>query len=171
MADEQKNPSSKDEQPRKKSKKKLFIILGISMLILLGGGGVAWKTGLASKFLGKDSQQEQKKSSSEGGSGEHMGPIYSLGTFVVNLNDPVRRSYLKIKADLELSNDKASQLVEERLPQLRDTIILILSSKNFEDILSIEGKMRLRQELLRELNRRLGKDTIKTMYFTEFVVQ
>jgi len=100
-----------------------------------------------------------------------MGPIYSLGTFVVNLNDPVRRSYLKIKADLELSNDKASQLVEERLPQLRDTIILILSSKNFEDILSIEGKMRLRQELLRELNRRLGKDTIKTMYFTEFVVQ
>jgi len=170
MAKEQNKDAAQDGQGEKKSKKKLLIMVGVTVIILLGGGGLAWKMGFASKLLGRSPQSDQAASVAAG-EDKAMGPTYSLGSFIVNLNDPVRRSYLKVKAELELSNEKVSREVDERLPQLRDSIILLLSSKSFEEVASMEGKMRLRQEMLGQLNHHLGEGKLATIYFTEFVVQ
>jgi flagellar FliL protein len=170
MAKEKNKNNAEDGQGEKKSKKKLLIVVGVTFLILLGGGGLAWKMGFASKLLGRSPQPEQIQSAATEGT-KQMGPTYSLGSFIVNLNDPVRRSYLKVKAELELNDEKVSKEVDQRLPQLRDSIILLLSSKSFEEVASMEGKMHLRQELLGQLNHHLGEGKLATIYFTEFVVQ
>jgi flagellar FliL protein len=171
MADQESKDTDQKVQEKKGSKKKLLILVGLSLVILVAGGGLAWKTGLAAKYLGERFQNGQSKAKAQEKEKSEIGPIYSLGTFIVNLDDPVRRSYLKMKAELELADEKVSEQVDERLPVLRDGIILLLSSKSFDDIASMEGKGRLRRELLRELGRHLDKGSLRAIYFTEFVVQ
>jgi flagellar FliL protein len=170
MAKQKNENTAHEAQGEKKSKKKLLVLMGVTLLILAGGGGLAWKMGFASKFLGASPKTERDQSGATGEKKE-IGPTYSLGSFIVNLNDPVRRSYLKVRAELELRDAKFTTEVDERLPQLRDSIILLLSSKSFEEISSMEGKMRLRQEILGELSRHLGEGRLATIFFTEFVVQ
>jgi len=100
-----------------------------------------------------------------------IGPIYSLDTFIVNLVDPQGKKYLKVKMELELSSEELRMEVEKRLPQFKDTIITLLSSKTYEDVSSLEGKLQLRAELMAMLNQYLTSGSIVNIYFTEFIVQ
>jgi len=81
------------------------------------------------------------------------------------------KRYLKVKMDLELNDEKPSAEIERRLPQLRDTILTTLSSKNYEEISSLDGKMQLRAEIMAMLNQYLKTGKITNIYFTEFIVQ
>jgi flagellar FliL protein len=47
----------------------------------------------------------------------------------------------------------------------------LLSSKSYKDIVDINGKQRLRDEILMRLNTFLTGGKIVKVYFTEFVVQ
>jgi len=172
MAEKAAPAAAQEAQGEKKSPKKLFIILGTTMLLVLVGGVLVWKTGLATKLVGRGQEAKPAAKTAPGQEKQaEIGPTYSLGTFIVNLNDPTGRRYLKVKADLELSQPEAGKQVERMLPQLRDTVILALTSKTYDDISSTEGKIKLRHELLAQLNRDLGNGFLKTIYFTEFVVQ
>jgi flagellar basal body-associated protein FliL len=48
---------------------------------------------------------------------------------------------------------------------------MILPSKRFEDIASIEGKTALRDEIIGKLNSLFPSAVISDVFFTEFVVQ
>jgi flagellar protein FliL len=61
--------------------------------------------------------------------------------------------------------------VDKHQIQLRDSIILLLSSQGFEEISTVEGKLGLKQELLSRVNQILGQGAVSRIYFTEFVVQ
>ena len=101
----------------------------------------------------------------------HMGPIYSMESFIVNLDDPKLRKYLRITMDLELVDEKALSTIEERLPQMRDAILTILPSKHYEEITTVAGKNALRAELLTAMNSFFEKEIVTSVYFTEFVIQ
>ena len=100
-----------------------------------------------------------------------MGPIYSLESFIVNLDDPKLRKYLRLTMDLELVDEKALPIIEQRLPQMRDAILTILPSKHYEEITTVAGKNTLRVELLTAMNSFFEKEIITSVYFTEFVIQ
>jgi flagellar FliL protein len=57
------------------------------------------------------------------------------------------------------------------MPQVRDSILMILPSKQFVDISSVEGKIALRDEILANLNGFLLQGQVSKIYFKEFVVQ
>ncbi len=101
----------------------------------------------------------------------HMGKVFNLDPFVVNIRDGERDRYLKLKADLELSADEVSDELQQRLPQVRDLIISLLGGKSFEDLRTIEGKNFLREEILLRVNALLVTGKAKRIFFTEFVVQ
>jgi len=54
---------------------------------------------------------------------------------------------------------------------MRDSILMILPSKRFEDIKTLEGKALLRNEIIAKLNSLFGGESIANLFFTEFVVQ
>jgi len=93
------------------------------------------------------------------------------GKFVVNLIDPYGKKYLKVRMDLEMDQEKLKQEVDKRMPQFKDTILTLLSSKTFEDINSFEGKIQLRSEIMQMLNQFLRTGAITNIYFIEFIVQ
>jgi flagellar FliL protein len=100
-----------------------------------------------------------------------LGPLFSLETFIVNLADVERSRYLRVTMDLELAQSSDTNKVNERLPQVRDRILMILPSKTFEDVASVEGKSALRDEIIGKLNSLFPRAVVTNIFFTEFVVQ
>jgi flagellar FliL protein len=94
-----------------------------------------------------------------------------MDPFVVNLADQGRPKYLKIRMSIESQEMKVNEEYGKRLPQLRDMILTVLSSKSYGEISDSEGKMKLREEIITKLNRLLRTFQVKTLYFTEFMIQ
>ena len=99
------------------------------------------------------------------------GPLFSLETFIVNLADEERNRYLRVTMDLEMAESSDANKINERLSQVRDSILMILPSKHFSEIASMEGKIALRDEIIARLNGLFNRQVVTNIYFTEFVVQ
>ena len=97
--------------------------------------------------------------------------VYELDTFLVNLSDPGGRRYLKVNVKLELSNQQVIKEFNARKYELRDKILMLLSSKRFDDIATLAGKIALKQEIVSRLNAGLKDGRVQQVYFTEFLVQ
>jgi flagellar basal body-associated protein FliL len=56
---------------------------------------------------------------------------------------------------------------------MKDAIIRILSSKKADDLLTAEGKERLKDELLEGINEAVGLEEppVVGVFFTEFIIQ
>ena len=102
-----------------------------------------------------------------------MNITFPLKSFIVNLMDKkgVGKRYLKVTMEIEVNGEEHRKMVERYKPQLRDTILLLLSSQILKDINTMEGKLELKQALLSRMNRITGEGIIQRVYFTEFVVQ
>ncbi len=107
----------------------------------------------------------------EYGKEEGQGFIYKLEPFIVNLADPGHLRFLKIKIDLESRETKQIAEYERRMPHLRDMILTILCSKKAQEILNVQGKEELRQEIKTGINKVLRNSQVKAVYITEFMIQ
>ena len=169
MADEKATAADEGQEAPKKSKLVFFIILGMTILLLGGGGFFAYTKWMAPK---PTAVEEGKEEHGEKGAPEKaIGEILPLDPFVVNLADPSGKRYLKLKVELELESLAAVEKAKQVAPKLRDMVIMMLTSLSFEEVMTPEGKIRIRDELLERFNQVMRPDRIKNIYFTEFVVQ
>jgi len=160
----------KDVQP-KKGLPINIIIISILALCLVGGGFFVWKTGLLSKFTGKEDAETGAKTEETEGAAVDIGAINELETFIVNLSGDSGNHYLKVKISLELDSENLKIEIEKRLPQFRDSILTLLSSKTIEDVKTLEGKAQIRAEIMTILNQYLKTGKITNVYFGDFIVQ
>jgi len=177
MAEEETAQEATNEESPKKSKKPLLLILLVVIVVVLGGGGFyAWRfvlgaptnvNELRKSISGKNTKKPQEPKEKK----VTMGPIQALEPFIVNLSGDQGERYLKVAMNIELSNEDVVEEVTKRIPQLRDSIIILLSSKKFNEISQFEGKKELKRALLTRINSFLVKGKAKSVYFTEFVVQ
>lgn len=60
-----------------------------------------------------------------------------------------------------------------REPMIKDAIIRVLSSKKVDEVLTVEGKERLKEELIEAINEAVALEDppIVGVYFTEFIIQ
>ena len=148
----------------------MFLVVAVLLVLTIGlaaGFFMMWNK------LSALSTQANMAVTSQNGKAQAaaLGPLYSLDTFIVNLADAGRSRYLRVTMDLELANSSDAGKLTERLPQIRDSILMILPAKQFDDIASMEGKMALRDEILAKLNSLFGNTVVTNIFFTEFVVQ
>ncbi len=61
--------------------------------------------------------------------------------------------------------------LNERMPQIKDAVLLLVGNKTFDELRDMQGKIQLRAELINRLNGILVKGKVKRIYFTDFVVQ
>jgi flagellar FliL protein len=146
-----------------------LIMAAVVLVIVLVAGVLVLKSGLIGGSSEGEGTAEAKNEKQV--AAIDIGPIYTLETFIVNLADPRGKKYLKTKLELELDNPMVVQEIDQRLPQFRDTVLTILSSKSFEDVRQLEGKYQLRAEIMTMLNQFLQSGEITNIYFTEFIVQ
>jgi flagellar FliL protein len=153
------------------SNKILVLLIGVLMVLMVGMGGGLF---LMWNKLSDISLQGNANAGVQNGQDnpeQPLGPIYALETFIVNLADKGGNRYLRVTMDLELGNPELEVELGKRLPQVRDSILMILPSKRFDDINSVEGKIALRDEIIETLNGFFTQGKVTNIYFKEFVVQ
>jgi flagellar protein FliL len=98
----------------------------------------------------------------------------ALEPFLVNLADKDSVRFVKASFQLGFAEAKAAEEVPNNkavLAATRDSIISLLSSLTSEDVLSNEGKAKLREEIKRRVNALSPEFEVKDVYIVEFVVQ
>jgi flagellar FliL protein len=154
------------------SNKVLLLLIGVLMIFMLGMGGGLFMMWNKLSAMNAQSSADAGEQPGRAATLEHpLGPIFALETFIVNLADKGGNRYLRITMDLELGNPELESEIQKRLPQVRDSILMILPSKRFADISPMAGKIALRDEILETLNGFLIQGEISNIYFKEFVVQ
>jgi flagellar protein FliL len=168
VAEENEKEVEEQEEEKKGSPLK-FIIIGIIVVILGVGGFLAWMLFFSG---GDEMPADEAAIANEAAVKENtMGNTFPMDTFVVNLNDPGGKRYLKTKIELEYFDELLGEELKQRLPQLRDVILLLLSSKSLDEIQGMEGKTALRRELIQRINQALKTAKVRNIYFTQFVIQ
>ena len=153
------------------SNKLIFALVGILFVVMIGLTGglfMIWTKLSSAEAQTQDALIDDRKGNLVQPS---PGTIFPLDTFIVNLADEGGKRYLRITMDLELTHGISEAEVEKRLSQMRDSILMVLPSKRFEEIRTLEGKTNLRNEIIASLNGLFGQESISNIYFTEFVVQ
>ena len=154
------------------SNKILTLLIGVLIVLMLGmGGGLFLIWNKLSTINTQANADTSGQPSQETIPEQPLGAIYALDTFIVNLADKGGNRYLRVTIDLELGNPDLETEIVKRLPQVRDSVLMILPSKRFEDISSVDGKIALRNEILETVNGFLTRGEITNIYFKEFVVQ
>ncbi len=97
--------------------------------------------------------------------------LLAMETFVVNLADPGGKRYLRVSMSLEINDQDFVEEVKKKIPHMRDSILMILPTKTFNDVRTSPGKETLRQEIITQLNSHLKEAKIVNLYFQEFVIQ
>ena len=105
------------------------------------------------------------------GAGSEPGIMADLDPFIVNLADAPEIRYLKLNIKLELDRADAAEEVKLRTPQIRDSILVLLTSKDSAGIRSPQGKSQMRDEITQRINALLPRPGVRSAYFTEFVIQ
>ena len=157
--------------PIKRGKKRWIIIGGLFFAVMVTAGSILFLApGVLPESLNffgsKEPSKPEKKEDLK-----IQGFIYNMDAFVVNLADTEPPRYLKVKIDIESDSSKENEEYKKRLPQIRDAVLTILGSKTYKEIYDSEGKRKLKEEVILKVNQAVSGFKVKTIYFTEFVIQ
>jgi flagellar protein FliL len=110
---------------------------------------------------------------SGGGGGGEGGVLYSkIGTFTVNLKNI--NEFLQADISIKLPNPQLLDSVKTYLPYIKHELILLLSSKDSQQLASVAGKQKLVEETKAAINKAMRlheKDGITDVLFESFVIQ
>ena len=153
--------------------KKLIIILSavIFLLVAMMGGMVMMMWGKMNKMEGQLVAEEEPASTEVLVEEPSVKPTFPLNAFIVNLAGENGKRYLKIKMDLEIAKEDFNDAIRQRIPQIRDSIMMILTSKRYEDVKDTTGKIALRQDIQKQINVFFNEPCVSNIYFTDFVIQ
>ncbi len=180
--DKDKSKEKAAPAPAKGLSMKLVIMSSVAALLLGLGGTVAFFKLNGNHKPEAKSEAAQAEPTAGEGQGEAaakttepgQGPsarMFDLDSFIVNLADSPDVRYLKLTVKLELDRPDASADLATRLPQVRDAVLILLSSKESANLRTTQGKFQLRDEITQRVNNALPRAGVRTVYFTEFVVQ
>lgn len=151
--------------------KKVLIIVILSSVVVLGGLGagffIMWQKLANIGVQNVQASPAATETKAEVG----MGPTYHLDPFIVNLADEGGKRFLRVTMELEVKNAEMVNNVESHLPKIKDTILMVLPTKKYADLHTVDGKVALRDQIMKKINGFLKDAPITHIYFTEFVIQ
>ena len=166
----------------------LYALVVINMLVVAGVGAMV--------YMGKKKETEQAQAIDKAANGmnkdaahggehgaaaghgeghgdaeaeEFIGKMIPMETYLVNLSGNRGNKLLKVNMELEVEGKSIAEEIDKRKPQIRDIIIILLSSKTYAQLSTAEGKEFLREEVRDTVNSFLTKGKIKRVHFTEFI--
>ncbi len=167
--EEQLDEESEGKAPEEKEKSgglKKTLILFVGLQVLMAGSAFVFlKMYLSPKI--QAAYEEPAKSEKE-----ERGQIHLIEDILVNPAGTNGTRYLSTSIGLETSDfGHETDRFEELTPIIRDIFISILSSKTMEELSSIDGKEKLRGEILVQVNKAIRPDSAYRVYFVDYVLQ
>jgi flagellar FliL protein len=143
----------------------MLVVIGVGVMLYMGKKKEAAEPNIDKVIQGEHEAQQEEKHEEE----DFIGKMIPMETFLVNLSGNRGNKLLKVNMELEVEGESVMTEIEKRKPQIRDIIIILLSSKTYAQLSSTEGKEFLRDEIRDTVNSFLTKGKIKRVHFTEFI--
>lgn len=165
-------------QPAKKTnrgKKWTLIVGAVVMFAAAAGTALHFFSGTAQALAGDPAQAASQKKAD---------PIFvSLEQFTVNLADEGGERFAQLGVTLEVIDERTDKSIRARMPSIRNSVLLLLSSKRTTELLTLEGKKQLAAEIAARTGAALGwqpstgdatferPNPVAAVHFSHFIVQ
>ncbi len=129
-----------------KSKKKLIMII-VAVVVLLAGGGAA------AYFVMKPSAKNAAKVEEDA----KVPPKFvEIGTYTANLMREDTDRYLQIGISVKITDPDLEEKIKAQLPEIQNTVNLLLQSKYPSQLSTVEGKEKLAGQIKEQIEFILG---------------
>ena len=158
----------------KKNPLVMILVILIGLAVLGGGGYFAYTKFVLEKPAEgevKEEVKEGEKKPEEVKEDVALGVMFPMDSYLVNLAGSGGKRFLKVTVSLELSSPEVHFELKENIQKITDSVLVLLSSKTFEDVYPVQGKFKLKDEITVRVNRFLVLGHVKDAYFTEFIIQ
>ena len=146
----------------------LAFATAVGLMFLLNQGKLE-----AQEEVTEEEKVEEKTSSEEPKPAKKVKKdlMFHLEPFIVNLAKSGGNRFLKVTVSLEMSSSEVRLGLKKNIQKVTDSILLLLSTKTFKDVYSVQGKFTLKGEITTRVNQFLTEGQVKGAYFTEFIIQ
>ena len=179
-----KKKRSEDEEPSEGSSggKRKLILLIVGAILLLGIGiGAGFFVGNMTadepdSAESAEVDEEEGEEDSDRKKKDDRHNIYiTVGKLLAAVEHNGSTRYIQAEVDLVGYEKSVMDDAQHKVPALRNRLLLLFASQNFDDVRTIAGRERLRVESLKAVNDvlELGPkgDRVEDVYFTAFVIQ
>lgn len=200
MSEQSQETTETISTPAEPKKSKMMLIIIIAVVLLAGGGAgyffLGSKAGadetdsssdkvkkpkdvLADEEAAVDEEPSDSRTSKSAKrlrsaipDDEDVKNIIELQPFIVNLADTEQARYLRMSVSLGVGGEGESEKPDQLfITRVRNAMLAIMSDKSSDEILSTDGKTKLRKDLLRAAQAAADEPEIHAIYITDFIVQ
>jgi flagellar FliL protein len=178
MAEENQEQQEQQEQSGA-GKKKLILFGGIGVGVILIVVVVIWLfTGSSNDVASSTGSVEASPVSAGSGAPPEVGNALYVGMprpFVFIVPGDARERTVQIKVQLMVRGEENEELAKRHIPLIEGTLHQVFSSSTAEELKTVEGKEKLRELALREVQAALekvaGRGLVEQVLFTSMVMQ
>lgn len=172
-------PAEEAAPPAPKSKKLLIIVIVLVLVLLLAVAAVGMLL-LKSKSGGEDEEAVEETAKPKKKAEPGKPPAFiPMDAFTVNLVQEQGEQFLQVVLSLRIEDSHEEPLIKNLMPQIRNDILRVLSSKRASELITVEGKDKLSEELKITVNRVIEppakghepEGPVQAVLFTSFIIQ
>lgn len=177
MADDEDKDLAEGKKGGGSMKLVIVAVVAATLVATAGTFGVLYFTGALSGGEAAEGRQVRGDEAAEAEEKEQHPPTYIAlePPFVVNFDNPTVARFLQVKVQVMTRDPEVAQAIEAHMPVIRNNLVMLFSGQKYEEVATREGKERLRQRTLAEIQKvleeRIGKPGVEDVYFTAFVMQ
>jgi flagellar FliL protein len=140
---------------------------------------VAKKMGKVTPIVASaDGAHGEEAAAAEGGHGKAgkegeaaQAAIHVLDNMVLNPAGSGGSRYLLLTVAIEVGSPAALESFKARDAELRDIVLSTLGMKQVEQLTDMATREQFKTEIIKAIDERIGKNSVKRIYFPQFVVQ
>lgn len=158
---EEKKKAAEESQAKKPGiLKRRFSVIIVVLLVQAAASYFLVTQLIAPKIKGSKADREKQ-----------IGSVYLVKDVITNPAQTAGTRFLNVTVGLEAEGKHISDELGKRDPQIRDILIDILASKTIEQLIGIESRKRIREDILSQVNKVLITGKVVNVYFVSFVLQ
>lgn len=173
--------SHSNKEVKKSPKKMIMIIAIVALLIGAGAGGYFYMNKASDAKHAEGAGQEKHGSEEHTEEAKHEevaepDVYYDLPTpLIVDFPAGGSAKVIKVSLTMLVKGEGSVAVLKKHEPMIRNNLLMAISAIGADKAKTTEGKQELRALMLTEIGKVLekmaGKNTVKDVYFTEFVMQ
>lgn len=163
MADEETPDDVKPELPGSSNSKLILILI---LCNLLGLGGIGAYLVLFSDNGSAAAQEEEEEEEPE-----TYGALVELPTLIVNLSGERWGRFMRVSLQMEAREDDDSEAIEGALIPIQNRMVIFFSELDPERTRTAGAKDEIAEEIVVLINEVIGGESVRRVFYTEFVVQ
>ena len=159
-----------------------WVLIGLGLMILIGvsvGTSIyLMKTMLHGQTTAQDAEQPNSKAKEDKAKPKQrkISIYYKFDPpFVVNIQGETGSRFLQLTIEAMTYDQSVTADIDQHMPVIRNNIVLLLSNVSYEQLSTLEGKQKMRADILSEIQKVLkektGKPGVEEVYLTSIVMQ